>query len=253
MALIGKSLPLKGKKILVTGGARRVGEAICRALASRGAEVIVHYHRSEPAARELAASLKKLGGRAETVQFDLADIAGMRETVSALLERHGSLDALVCNAAVFFPTPFFDVREQDWDTIVNTNLKGNFFLCQQIGAKMLADEKGDIVLITDVSGEFPWTGYLPYTVSKAGLNHLVKGLAKALAPHVRVNGIAPGTVLPPDGASLDELEGYRRRTLLGRIGEPEDVAQAVLFFLENARFVTGTVLPVDGGYRLKGV
>jgi len=225
---------------------------ISRALADRGAEVVVHYFRSEEAARALVQNLQKSGARAQTVRFDLGNVPEMRRSVRSLLSRK-PLDGLVCNAALFYPTPFFQVAETDWDRIVGVNLKGNFFLCQEIGRSMVEQERGSIVLVSDVSAEAAWTGFLPYTISKAGLNHLVKGLAKALAPHVRVNGVAPGTVLPQEGATPDEVEGHRKRTLLHRLGQPEDVARAVLFLLEQADFVTGTVFPVDGGYLLRGV
>jgi len=237
---------------LITGGAKRVGAEISQFLAVAGANLIVHYFRSVHEAEKLKRELKNKNFSCDLIKANLADLNELRKMVTLISEQHGQLDGLVCNAAIFLHTPFFSVCEKDWDQVMSVNLKSHFFLSQLIGKQMVKQKSGKIVFITDVSADFPWPGYLPYTISKAGLKHLVQGLAKVLAPYVQVNGVAPGTVLPKEDVSETDVEFYRNQTLLKKIGTPVDIAKMVLFLFENSDFITGTIIPVDGGYSLKG-
>lgn len=245
-------MDLKNKNILITGGAKRVGAAISRYLAAQGARMIIHFNRSVQEAENLRAEFAALSRPVDFVQADLENLSGLREMVDTVLHRHGRIDGLICNASIFLHTPFFSVTEEEWDQTMAVNLKSYFFLCQMVGKKMIEQKSGKIVIITDVSADHPWSGYLPYTITKAGLAHLVKGLAKTLAPSVQVNGVAPGTVLPPEDASVQQVEKYENQTLLKRVGTPDDIAKTVHFLMANSEFITGAIIPVDGGYRLGG-
>lgn len=244
---------LKGKIILVTGGARRVGAVISRYLAEEGAHVVIHYHTSANSARDLKREMESSGYSVDTVPCNLSSVDEIRRMVVDITARHGTIDCLVGNASVYYRTPFFDVTENQWDEILAVNLKSYFFLCQEVGRQMKLKKEGKIVLISDVSGEIAWPNYFPYTISKAGINHLVHGLAKILAPEIQVNAIAPGTVLPSEKSSEKDIAFFRERTLLKRIGSPEDIARVVGFLLVDANYITGTVIPVDGGFRLEGL
>ncbi|HDL18040.1 MAG TPA: SDR family oxidoreductase [Bacteroidetes bacterium] len=246
------NMDLKNKNILITGGAKRVGAAISRYLSARGAHMIIHFNRSVQEAKNLHAELTGLNRPVDFVQADLENLSGLHDMVDTVLQKHGRIDGLICNASIFFHTPFFSVTEEEWDQIVAVNLKSYFFLCQMIGKKMVEQKSGKIVIITDVSADHPWCGYLPYTITKAGLAHLVKGLAKTLSPSVQVNGVAPGTVLPPEDASARQVEKYENQTLLKRVGTPDDIAKTVHFLIADSEFITGVNIPVDGGYRLRG-
>ncbi|MEE9170613.1 MAG: SDR family oxidoreductase [bacterium] len=238
------------KVILVTGGARRVGAEISRTLAGAGAHVVIHYNSSAEEAESLEHELLGQDYSVELTSCDLTNLAQMEEMSAVLISKHGRIDALVGSAAVYYRTPFLEVTEEQWNQIQSTNLKSYFFLCQEIGRQMLDQKQGKIILITDVSAELAWPNFLPYTISKAGINHLVRGLAKALAPHVQVNGIALGTVLPSEQATPKDVEFYRNRALLKKIGTPENVARTVEFLLTQSDFMTGAIIPIDGGYRL---
>jgi NAD(P)-dependent dehydrogenase (short-subunit alcohol dehydrogenase family) len=242
-------MEIEGKVALVTGGAKRVGRSIALALAERGAEVVVHYRGSEREVQEVLALLKKAGGKPVAVQGDVSVTADVERIVETAMQAFGRIEILVNNAAIFSRTPFPELTEADWDRFLDVNLKGPFLLCRRIGAIMLGQGRGKIVNMVDIGGEKVWAEYIPYSVSKAGLIALTRGLAKALAPHVQVNAIAPGTVLLPDGTTSDEEEAAIRRVPLKRLGSPEDIARAVVYLVEND-FVTGEVLRVDGGQHL---
>jgi len=240
-------MDLDGKVALVTGGAIRVGRAISVALAERGATVAVNYHRSDEAAREVVAHIGAQGGRAAGFQADVSDAAAVDRMVDEILSRFGRLDVLVNNAAIFPRTPLDTVTEEEWDRTIGINLKGPFLCARRVGREMLARGGGKIVNIADVAAFRPWASYIPYCVSKAGVVALTQGLAKALAPTVQVNAVAPGPVLFP----VSHSEEQRRRAIqpipMGREGTPEDVARTVLFLIEGPDFITGAVIPVDGG------
>lgn len=231
--------------MLVTGGARRVGAAIARRLAGRGARVAVHYHRSEESARRLAAAL---GGGSEVFHADLGSAHGPGELLAACEQRGLSPDAIVHAAASFLRRPLARTTAEEWDAVMALNLRSLFLLARDYAARR-GERGGQIVAIADSGARELWTGYLAHCVSKAGVLVLVQALAKALAPGFRVNAVVPGPVLLPDGVTDADRQAIRRRTLLGRLGEPRHVAQAVEFLL-TCDYATGTLLDVTGGAHL---
>jgi NAD(P)-dependent dehydrogenase (short-subunit alcohol dehydrogenase family) len=242
-------MEIEGKVALVTGAAKRVGRSIALALAERGAELVVHYRDSEREAHEVLAQAKRYGGKPVAVRADLASSADLAEMVETAMRAFGRIEILVNSAAVFYRTPFASLTEADWDRFLTVNLKAPFLLCRQIGEIMRRQGRGKIVNLADIAGSKVWAEFIPYAVSKAGLLALTAGLAKALAPAVQVNAIAPGTVLLPEESTPEEREQALRRVPLKRLGSPEDVVRGVLYLIESD-FVTGEVLNVDGGQRL---
>jgi pteridine reductase len=240
---------LEGRVALVTGAARRVGREIVLALAEAGAAVAVHARTSEREARALARAVRRRGGRAEVLLADLADPDQCLRLVPETLDRLGRLDVLVNNAAVFERTPALEPEAGAFDRHMAVNARAVYLLCGAAGRHM-AERGGSIVNLACASAESPWTGWLPYSASKAAVVNLTKGYAKALAPRVRVNAVAPGPVLPAPGSSERRNRAAVARTVLGRWGDPKDVARAVLFLVRDATFTTGAVLPVDGGRHL---
>jgi len=243
-------LTLEGKVALITGAAVRVGRAIALELARRKAKVIVHYHASERAAHEVVSAIGDMGQPAVALRADLSQAQQIEALVSESLRAFGRIDILVNNAAIFYRTPFLSVREEDWDRHLDLNLKGVFLCCKAVAPVMLSQGSGRIINIADVAGVRPWAEYIPYCVSKAGVMALTQGLAKALAPTVLVNAVAPGTVLFPENYSEEDKEKVRAAIPLGREGTPEDVARTVVFLAESD-FITGAVVPVDGGRLVK--
>ena len=241
---------LAGKVVLITGGARRVGAAIARRLHAGGANLVIHYRSSATEARALKDEI--LAARSNSVvlvQADLLKMANLSTLVKESVKAFGQLDALVNNASSFYPTPVGDITEQAWDDLMGTNFKAPLFLAQA-AARELRKQHGAIVNIVDIHAEFPMKGYVVYTAAKAGLLALTRSLARELGPEVRVNGVAPGTILwPEDDAWKDDLARQRimNQTALKRIGEPDDVAKAVEFLIASAPFITGQVIAVDGG------
>lgn len=241
---------LDGKSVLVTGGAKRVGAAICRRLHAAGASVLVHYRASGIEANALQTELNaRRAGSVSLGQADLLKLSAVNKLVEVALEQFGRLDALINNASSFFATPVGEITERAWDDLIGTNLKAPLFLAQA-AAPELRKARGCIVNIIDIHAELPLTQHAVYTAGKGGLLALTRALARDLGPEVRVNGIAPGTILwPEDERWGDELARQRiiNRTALKHIGEPDDVAKAVEFLVANAPYVTGQVLAVDGG------
>ncbi len=237
--------PRNGKVALVTGGAIRVGRAISLGLARAGFDVAINYHSSEAEAQATAAEITGLGRRCLLVRGDVADADDVARIVGRVGEGLGRLDLLVNNASIFGAGRLLELDESEWDRVLAVNLKGPFLMVKEAAA-MLEDSGGSIVNIVDVSALEAWTGYPHHSVSKAGLLHLTRLMAKALAPRVRVNAVAPGSVLPPEGTDETERERLRRKTLVGRLGSPEDVVRTVLF-LERSPFITGELIVVDGG------
>lgn len=241
---------LAGKAVLVTGGAKRVGAAICRRLHAAGASVLVHYRSSALEARALQVELQ--ARRAESVavaQADLLKASAAPQLVKAAVKQFGRLDAVINNASSFYATTVGEITEAAWDDLIGTNLKAPLFLAQA-AAPELRKTHGCIVNIIDIHAEFPMRNHAVYTAAKGGLLALTRALARDLGPEVRVNGIAPGTILwPEDETWRDEVSRQRiiNQTALKRIGEPDDVAKAVQFLVAEAPYITGQVLVVDGG------
>jgi pteridine reductase len=234
-----------GKVALVTGGARRVGKAISLALADAGADVVVNYNESAAEAEETVREIEQRGRRALAVQADVSRKHDIDALIAKVSHAFGRLDVLVNSAARFDRAKLLEITEQDWDRVLGVNLKGPFLVSQAAAPMLAANGEGVIVNIADLSAFQPWPSYAHHSVSKAGLVHLTRVLARALGPQVRANCVAPGTVLPPEGFQTEPDEADER-TVLKRIGSPEDVANAILYFVRND-FVTGQVLVVDGG------
>ncbi|MDE2219588.1 MAG: pteridine reductase [Gammaproteobacteria bacterium] len=242
------TLALDGQVALVTGGARRVGAEIVRHLHAAGASVAIHCHRSLGEAEALAAELDaRRAGSALVCTADLLQSGSFRPLVGSVVARLGGLAILVNNASTFYPTPLASLTATQWTDLIGTNLTAPLFLAQA-AADELRRARGLIVNIADIHGLRPLPRYLAYSTAKAALIHLTRGLARELAPQVRVNAVAPGPVMWPedalDAAQQQEIVG---RTLLQRAGTPADVARAVCFFAADAPYVTGQVLSVDGG------
>lgn len=229
----------------MTGGARRVGRALSLALADAGADVVVNYNASESAARETVAEIEARGGRAVSIGADVSRSDDVARLVAGAEQAFGRLDIVVNNASLFERAAFADIDEADWDRVLAVNLKGPFMLAQR-AAPLLRRDGGAIVNIVDLSAMQPWPSFAHHAVSKAGLLHLTRVLARALAPDIRVNAIAPGTVLPPEDTEGEE--GSERR-LVSREGRTDDVVAALMYLLRSD-FVTGENLVVDGGRML---
>jgi pteridine reductase len=242
-------MDLRGRVALVTGGAIRVGRALALALASKGARVAVHYNASADHARDVERAIVASGGEAKTFPADLRDAATPGALVEQVVGAFGRLDVLVNSAAVMLRTPFGEVDTRRWDDIIALNLRAPFFLAQAAGPH-LRDAKGAIVNIADLAAFETWPAYIPHGLTKSGIVHLTKSLARVLAPDVRVNAIAPGTVLLPDDWGEDDAEHLNATTPLRREGTPDDVAHALLFLLE-ADYVTGETIIVDGGRSIR--
>lgn len=232
---------------LVTGGARRIGRAIALALGRAGFEVIVHYRESRDDAVATVRDLEAAGAKAWMMRADLLRMAEIEGLFGSVAESCGRLDLLVNSASCFYATPLGSVREEQWDELVGSNLKAPFF-CAQLAAPLLAASgRGQIVNVVDAAATRPFPAYLPYSAAKAGLLALTHGLARALAPKVRVNGVAPGPVLMPEEFDAAQRDKAVAATLLKRAGSPEDVARTVLFLATGPDYLTGAVIPVDGG------
>lgn len=240
-------MELKGKVALVTGSGKRVGRAIALALTGRGAHLAIHYRSSHAEAEQLVREINSGGGRAQAFRADLEKVREIEDMTAQVLAAFGRIDVLVNSASVFYRKPIEEVTEYDWDQNLNTNLKAPFFLSKYAGLAMRRQGAGKIVNIGDWAGIRPYNNYLPYTVSKTGLIGLTKALAKALAPEVQVNCVALGPVLPPDEYEASEVEKLVKGTLVKRVGSPDDVSRAVLFFCEGTDFATGATLVLDGG------
>ena len=235
-----------GRVALVTGGARRVGRAFSLALAEAGCDVVINYNSSAVEADNTAAEIQARGRRAVAVQADVSSSADIVRLVRETESVFGRLDILVNNASLFERTPVADITGQDWDRVLGVNLKGPFLLSQAAAPLLRRDGGGVIVNIVDLSALQPWPSFAHHAVSKAGLLHLTRVLARALAPDIRVNSIAPGTVLPP--VSTEGEAGSERR-VLERPGDTGDVVRALLYLIRSD-FVTGENLVVDGGRML---
>lgn len=239
------------KTALVTGAAARIGAAICTALHARGCDVMLHYNSNAESAERLAGRLN--GERAESVfpvQADLSSPAGVDRLAGLVSGRFDRLDVLVNNASRFYPTKTGDTLAWQWDDLVNSNLRGPYFLVQAL-LEPLRTAGGSVVNILDVHAERPMPGHAVYCISKAGLAMMTRAMALELGPSIRVNGVSPGAILWPEtepGALQKQV--ILERTVLGRLGQPEDIASAVAYLALDAPYVTGQILAVDGGRSL---
>jgi pteridine reductase len=244
---------LQDKVVLITGGAKRVGASICRLLHGGGAKLMIHYRNSVGEARALQSELNlQRPNSAAIIQGDLLNLAVLPSLIQETVSHFGHLDVLINNASSYYATEIGEIGDDQWEDLIGSNLKAPLFLAQA-AAHELRKQQGCIINITDMHVERPKKGYVVYSIAKAGLVTLTKSLAQELGPDVRVNAVAPGPVLwPEDNPQFDEV--YRQRvisqTLLKRIGECDDVAKAVRFLIQDAPFITGQVIAVDGGRSL---
>lgn len=239
------SIPLAGRVALVTGGAKRLGRAIALRLAQEGADIVIHYRESRAEADEVVSLIEALGRRAVSIHAELTKMSAIKQLFADAEKHFGRLDILINSAATFIQTDFASTTEEIWDASLNTNLKAPFF-CSQAAAPLLKKSgKGLIINFSDTGGILGWADHLPHSVSKAGIILLTKGLAKALAPDIRVNALAPGTIsMPGDPPSWES--DFIRRAPLHRTGTPADITEAILFLI-HSEFITGQVLVIDGG------
>ena len=239
---------LQDKVALITGGSRRIGATTARYLHQQGMRIVIHYRHSADDAEQLRAEL--CADRPDSVMLvrgDLAEIAKAKNLVKQCATEMGQLDALVNNASVFYPTPVGSATEDNWQDIMDTNLKAPFFLCQA-AAPYLKKTAGSIVNITDIYAERPLADHPIYNASKAGLLSLTRSLARDLGPDIRVNAVAPGAIMWPQ-QGVDEIAKQRliSRTPLKQVGDPMDIATAVCYLIRDAGFISGQVINVDGG------
>ena len=238
------------KTVLITGAARRIGAAAARYLHSQQFNVVIHYNRSAAEASQLADELNSIRANSScTVQADLLAVSSYNWVIDTALELTGSLDALVNNASMFYPTLLAQIKEPTWDEIIGTNLKAPLFLARH-AAVHLEKTRGCIINITDIHGSRPLPHHSMYSVAKSGLIMLTRSLAQELAPNVRVNAVSPGAILWPDGMDDETKDSILSAIPLQRPGEPAEVARAVYFLIAEADYITGQVLAVDGGRSL---
>ena len=242
-------MKIDGSVMLVTGAGVRVGREIAIALSECKARVAVHYNSSKKEADETLAAIRAAGSDGELFQADLVDPGSADKLIGEVVAHFGSIDVLVNSAAVMQRTPFGEVTLAEWDAMFALNLRAPFFLSQAAAAAM-GDRGGVIVNISDLAAFETWPAFIPHGITKAGVVQMTRALARALAPRVRVNAIAPGAVLLPDGWTQESEDHIVGTTPLRRLGSPKDVAEAVIYLIQ-ADYVTGTTLIVDGGRHIR--
>lgn len=243
--------PLRGKSALVTGGARRLGRGIALALAEAGADVAITWRTSQDEAAITVNDLSALGVRAAAIECDVRSENSVRRAVEQTLGAFGRLDVLVNNAAIFLSSPLESISLKDWDAVFETNTRGPFLFAREALPHLRAT-RGRIVNMGSLGGLHAWPTHAHYCSSKAGLHMLTKTMARAFAPEVSVNCVAPGSIVAGElaGDDIERAARFAERTPMQRNGTPDDIAQAVLFFATGPRFVTGQILAVDGGLGL---
>ena len=236
------------KTILITGGARRIGSVIARTLHQSGYNVMIHYRSSSADADNLVRSLNEIrAGSAASIQGDLLDISCIPNIVETTVQTFGRLDCLVNNASTFYPTPIELIENDFWTDLVGSNLKAPMFMVKS-AAKYLRESDGCIINIVDIYARTPLENHPIYCSAKAGLEMLTKSLARDLAPEIRVNGISPGAILWPEHESHTlNQEELLKKIPMKRMGTPEDIAKTVRFLTEEASYITGQIIAVDGG------
>jgi pteridine reductase len=240
---------LRGRVALVTGAGRRVGRALAVGLGAEAMHVVVHYHASDAGAKETQRLIVEAGGSATIIAADLTSTESAASLVGDIVRSLGSLHVLVNSSAVMERTPFGEVTPSQWDAMMALNLRAPFMLAQA-AAPHLAAVEGAIVNIADLAAFETWPAYIPHGISKAGIVYMTRALARTLAPRIRVNAIAPGAVLLPEGWREEDAARLRDSTPLCRLGSPSDVVQAMLYLL-RADFVTGETIIVDGGRHVR--
>ncbi len=243
------SMEIAGSVVLITGAAQRVGRALALDLAERGAHIAFSYYLESEPWRATAEAIERLGVRSFTMQVDVTKAGQVRALAQAVLQHFGRVDVLINNASIWLKKPALEISEAEWDAEMNLNVKAPFMMAQAIAPHMIARGCGLIINITDLSAFQAWPGYAHHSASKAALVALTKVLALEWAPQVRVNAIAPGTVLLPDDADDAKRQWAIEKSALKRIGSPEDVARTVRYLIEED-FATGAVYFVDGGRSL---
>lgn len=237
---------LKRKKVLITGAAKRIGKSIALAFAQRGADILVHYHQSKNEAEELAKEIEKLGMRCSLYSADLSKTEELLQLTQEIIEKEKSLDVLIHNASVFYPTPLPEVTEKDWDIFLDLHVKAPFFLAQQLAPLLKKSVQGRIINIADGSMPHFYPNYIPYCTSKAALITLTQSLAKVLAPEILVNAICPGLILPTPGMEESQNKIAVQETLSKKWGGAEEVAKMAIHLAESD-FITGQNFVVGGG------
>ena len=242
--------PLLNQVALVTGGGRRLGREIALALGRAGAHVVVNYHQSRAGAQATVREIRSLGCDSVALRTDVSKPREVAAMFRAVKNRFGRLDILVNSAGIFFPAPLDELSEKDWDRVLGVNLKGAFFCAQAAARLMRRQKRGRIIIISSLGGLQAWPDYIHYCASKAGVIMLTRGLAKALAPRIQVNSVAPGTILFPGEQRTALHRKIIEKTPLRKAGRPEDIVEMVLFLATQGGFITGQVFVVDGGKSL---
>ena len=239
-------MKLKGKTALITG-TKRVGQVVAKKLAKSGANIAAHYNTSSEAAESLVEELRSNGANAISVKADISKSSEVNNMVEKVVEEFGSLDVLVTMASYFKPIHYEDISEEDWELQMSIDLKGTWLCVKAASKVMLKQGRGKIMTFGDWAAERPYKNFLPYFVAKGGIMTMTKVLAVELAPTIQVNCIMPGPVLLPDGYSEEKVRKIADSTLVKRIGSPDDIAETVNFLIEGSDFITGALIPVEGG------
>jgi len=235
------------KVCYITGASNRLGREIAISLAGCGYSIFFTYYSSESQARETLEEIQRISPSSGMVHCDVSNVSSIKTAFEEFRSNYKQLDLLITNASNFYPTPLPNVEEKDWDSLVDTNLKGTFFTMQEASKMMLKQTFiSRIITITDVSAELVWRRYAPYTVSKLGIQHITKIFAKEFAPHILVNSLAPGTILHnPERDKTYEKE-ILEKIPLNRFGSPNDIIRAIMFLLDS-EYITGEIINIDGG------
>jgi pteridine reductase len=240
---------IKDSVILITGASTRVGRDVALYLAGLGANISFSYYSEDEPWQQTQDEIAAIGVRSLATQTEIRDSAQVKHLVEETVKKFGRVDVLINNASIWLKAPFLEITETQWDMAMDVNLKGPFLASQSVAPYMLAQKNGVIINITDLSAFQVWGGYAHHAASKAGLVSLTKYLALELAPHIRANAIAPGTVLLPENPAPEKIKWATEKSVLGRIGSPLDVARLAEFIITN-EFLTGSVYFVDGGRSL---
>jgi 3-oxoacyl-[acyl-carrier protein] reductase/pteridine reductase len=241
---------LKGKTVLITGGARRLGRAIALAMAERHANVAFTFLRSADEATQTLKQIEQAGATGLAVKCDVRQEDSVKQAVGEVTERFGGLDVLVNNAGLFQTLNFEEITARQWDDVFAVNVRGPF-LVSQASIPFLRNTRGRIINLGSLGGQRPWATHAHYCASKAALHMLTKTMAKALAPHIAVNCVAPGMIDSQEGPrEISTLDRFAAKTPMGRNGEPRDVVNTVMYFATASHFITGQILTVDGGLGL---